>query len=415
MAKKTVRDLSKSDLHGKRVLARFDFNVSVDDNGTITGDRRIRAALDTIKYLLDAGARVVAMSHLGRPDHTKPAEYNRPFRMDQVAKKLGEYLKADVPKVDEVVGTAATAAVNALAPGTMLILENVRFHAGEQNKDDAKKAEFAAELAKLGDVYVNDAFGTLHNKDVSVLALPAAMKDRPRVIGLLVEKELRIVDDMLSQPARPMLGIMGGAKVSDKIKFIRVLLKQVDRLLIGGAMSYTLLKAKGVETGNSKVETVVENKDGTKTDVLALARELLAEAKDKIVLPVDHLVADKFDKAAATKIVQGGIPAGWIGVDIGPETIQKYRDEIASAKTVIWNGPMGLFEWSSPFDRGTRAVAEAMSASSGVTIVGGGETAEAVEAFDLADKLSHVSTGGGAFLKYVEERKFKTLDQIEDR
>lgn len=414
MAKKTVRDLPAHVLQGSRVLARFDLNVSINENGDITGDRRIRASLNTCQILRDAGARVIVMSHLGRPDLTKGPDFNRPFRMDKVARKLGEYLGATVRKVDEVVGPAVTEAVASLRLGEVLVLENVRFHPGEQSKDESKKREFAQELARLGDIYVNDAFGTLHNKDVTVLALPGVMKDRPRVIGLLVEKELRTVDEMLSRPARPLLGIMGGAKVSDKIKFIRVLLKQVDQLLIGGAMAYTFLRARGNETGNSRVETVSENKDGTKTDILALAKELLAEAGNKIVLPFDHLTVDRFEATANTQVTGADIPAGWMGIDIGPQTIAKYGEAIAAAKTVIWNGPMGLFEWGKPFENGTRAIAEAMSQSSHMTIVGGGETAEAVEAFGLADRISHVSTGGGAFLKYVEERKFQTLDQIED-
>jgi phosphoglycerate kinase len=414
MAKKTIRDLTAAQIRGKRVLVRFDLNVSTDDAGNITGDRRIFAAKPTLDYLIAAGARVIVMSHLGRPDPAGALESNRPFQLDRVADRLREICGAPVQKVDQLVGDKALAAVQSLKDAHVLVLENVRFHAGEQHRDESKKQELAAEIAKYGDVYVNDAFGTLHNKDVSVLALPAAMKDRPRVIGLLVEKELAIVDQILSAPKRPLIGIMGGAKVSDKIKFIRVLVQKVDRLLIGGAMSYTFMKAAGQGVGSSKVEGIVENKDGTKTDVQALARELLAEHADKIVLPFDHVAADRFAEDAATQVVKGAIPEGLMGLDIGPRTCHEYSAVIASAGTVIWNGPMGKFEWER-FAKGTRSVADAMSVSKGTTVIGGGETAEAVEAMGLAEQMTHVSTGGGAFLKYVEERKFKTLDQIEDR
>jgi phosphoglycerate kinase len=419
MPKKTVADLK--DLRGKRVLVRVDFNVPQDAAGNVTNDRRIRAALPTIRTVLDAGGSVIAMSHLGRPTPGGDAAANAPFRMDKVARRLQELLGRPVRKVDEVVGPQVDAAVQALKPGDVLVLENLRFHPGEQGEEKAKKAkkegneakaekarqqvrELAEALAKLGDVYVNDAFGTCHRHDASMVAVPAAMKGKPRVVGLLVAKELDVLDRLLSDPPRPFLGILGGAKVSDKIGFIKALLGRVDRVLIGGAMSYTFKLAQGRGVGASKVEG----------DKLDLARELLALGKDKIVLPVDQLVVEKLDAPQTARVVEGDIPEGYSGVDIGPKTIERYKQEVAKAGTVVWNGPLGKFE-DEPYSKGTRAIAEAMAASKAVTIVGGGETAEAVEEFGLADKLTHVSTGGGAFLEYVEGTPFAALAQIEDR
>jgi phosphoglycerate kinase len=395
MPKKTLADLT--DLAGKKVLIRVDFNVPLDEDGTITNDRRIRAALPTIRHVLDAGAAAIVISHLGRPkgDPAKDA----PFRMDRAAARLGELLGRPVRKIDEVIGVTVETAVGELRPGDVLVLENLRFHKGEQAGDPA----FAAELARLADAYVNDAFGTCHRKDASMYALPQAMTGKPRVVGYLVAKELEVLDNLLGKPKRPFVAVMGGAKVSDKIGFIKALLGRVDRLLIGGAMTYTFLKAQGQPVGSSRCEA----------DKLDVARELLALGGDKIVLPADHLIAEKPDPQAATKVVKGAIPDGWFGMDIGPETVARYRDEIARAATVVWNGPMGKFE-DEPFSKGTRAVAEALAASKGVTIVGGGETAEAVEAFGLDAQMTHVSTGGGAFLEYVEGTPFAALGQIDE-
>jgi phosphoglycerate kinase len=338
------------------------------------------------------------MSHLGRPkaDPQKDA----PFRMDRVAKRLYELLRKPVRKMFEVVGPTVTAAAKELMPGEVLVLENLRFHPGEQKGD----AEFAGQIAALGDVYVNDAFGTCHRSDASMVAVPAAMAGKPRVVGHLVAKELDILDRLLSDPPRPVVSILGGGKVSDKIGFIKALLARVNKVLIGGAMSYTFMKAQGKSIGGSRAEA----------DKLDVARELLSLGKGKIVLPVDHLVVDKIDNFASAKAVDGAIPEGWIGVDIGPSTIALYRAEVAKGATVVWNGPLGKFE-DEPFSKGTRAIAQALAESKGVTIVGGGETAEAVEEFGLADKLTHVSTGGGAFLEYVEGTPFAALAQIEDR
>ncbi len=401
MAKKTLGDLT--DLAGKKVLIRVDFNVPLDDAGNVTNDRRIRAAVPTIKRVLDAGGSAIVMSHLGRPkgDPAKDA----PFKMNKVALRLQELLGRPVRKIDEVVGPEATAAAQELQPGEVLLLENLRFDPREQKGDP----EFARQIAALGDVYVNDAFGTCHRSDASMVAVPEAMAGKPRVVGLLVAKELKVLDGLLSSPARPFLGILGGAKVSDKIGFIKALLAKVDKVLVGGAMSYTFMKAQGRGVGNSKVEG----------DKLDLARELLNLSMGKIVLPVDHVVIEKRPDGQSAKVefVEGDIPEGGVAVDIGPKTRQLYKDEIAKAATVVWNGPMGKYE-EPPYDQGTRAVAEAMAArtaAGGVTVVGGGETAEAVEDFGLADQMTHVSTGGGAFLEYVEGTPFAALAQIDDR
>jgi phosphoglycerate kinase len=287
-----------------------------------------------------------------------------------------------------------------MKPGNVVLLENLRFQAGEQKGD----AGFAGQLAKLADVYVNDAFGTCHREDASMVAVPKAMRGKPRVVGLLVAKELDVLDKLLSNAARPFVGILGGAKVSDKIGFIKALLGRVDRTLIGGAMTYTFLKAQGQSTGGSRAEE----------DRLDMAREFLELGKGKIILPVDHLVVQALDKPGTAKIVEGAIPDGWIGIDIGPKTMAQYSRDIHDAGTVVWNGPMGKFE-DEAYSKGTQAIARAMAESKATTVVGGGETAEAVEEFGLDSKMDHVSTGGGAFLEYIEGTPFAALAQIDDR
>lgn len=400
MAKKTLAELP--DLRGKRVLIRVDFNVPLDKKtGAISNDRRIRAALPTIRQLLDKGAAVVAMSHLGRPSGD-PAKDTK-LRMDRVAVRFGELLGQPVKKAADVVtGPPVTAAVQAMKPGDVLLLENLRFDPREQKNDP----DFAGQIAALGDVYVNDAFGTCHNdKDASMVAVPAAMKEqgKPRAVGLLVAKELEVIDSLMSQPKRPLLAVMGGAKVSDKINFINALLGKVDHLLIGGKMTYAFLKAQGVSVGAMQIAP----------EEVAAAQKLLPHVGGKITPPVDSLVA-KSDDLTQTQIVEGPIPTGYEGVDIGPKTLAVYADKIKSAGTVIWNGPVGWFEQPA-FSKGTRGIAEAMANSNAVTVVGGGETAEAVEQFGLDGKMTHVSTGGGAFLAYVEGKKFASLAQIDER
>lgn len=416
--KKTIRDLP-ADLRGQRVLVRFDLNVGIDETtGEIRNDRRIRASLPTLKDLLSRGAAVIAMSHLGRPKPGADPKKNAPYAMDGVARRISEYLGKTVAKANDVVGPDARAKVAKLGSGECLLLENVRFHPFEQplKKDGATDAEMAEheagmnalarDLASFGDIYVNDAFGTLQNKDVSVLALPQAMAGKPKVMGLLVEKELTIIDRLLDQAERPMVGIMGGAKVSDKIKFLQVLLQKVDRLLIGGKMTYTFLKADGVSVGAMSIDARDEE----------LVRGIHAELRAKVVVPRDYVVVPRND-LTQVKTAEGSVPPDHEGVDTGPKTIEDYRQILADAKTIIWNGPLGWFE-RPPFDQATRAMAEILAerAKAGATVVvGGGETAEAVEQFGLAEQMTHVSTGGGAFLKYVEERRFKTLDLLDNR
>lgn len=395
MAKRVIS--SMPDLKGKKVLVRVDFNVCLDGEGNITNDRRIRGAIPTIRELLGRGAAVIAMSHLGRPkgDPAKDA----PFRMDRVAGRLGELLGIKVGKTGDGAGPEARAAVARLGPGEVLVLENLRFHPGEQGAD----VNFAKSIASLGDAYVNDAFGTCHRKDASMVAVPKALAGKPRAVGLLVQRELEILDNLLGAPPRPFISLLGGGKVSDKIGFIKALLKRVDLVLVGGAMSYTFLKAQGRGIGASRCEA----------DKLDLARELLALGNGRIHLPTDHVVVDSLDKPETARVTVNDIPEGAIGVDIGPETRRLYASKVLEAGTAVWNGPMGKFE-DEPYSHGTRAIAEAMAASAGITVVGGGETAEAVEAYGLDEKIKHVSTGGGAFLEYVEGTPFAALEEIDN-
>ncbi|HKA06981.1 MAG TPA: phosphoglycerate kinase [Gemmataceae bacterium] len=397
MPKKTIRDLG--DLAGKKVLVRVDFNVPLDkQNGDITNDRRIRAALPTILYLLAKGAAVIAMSHLGRPKGEPAADKN--LKMDKVAARFGELLGRQVKKTSgDVIGPEARAAALALKPGEVLLLENLRFDAREQKNDP----DFAHAIAALGDVYVNDAFGTCHNdKDASMVAVPAAMKGKPRVLGFLVAKEVEVIDGLMGNPKRPLLAVMGGAKVSDKVKFINALLAKVDHLLIGGKIAYAFLKARGVDVGSTKVAD----------EEVTAAKPLLDRVDRSITLPVDYVCA-KSDDLNSTRVFEGSIPAGYEGVDIGPKTLTHYAQKIRTAGTVIWNGPVGWFE-KHAFAAGTKGIAQAMATSGAVTVVGGGESAEAVEEFGYADKLTHVSTGGGAFLAHVEGKKFASLAQIDE-
>jgi len=396
MPKRTVRDL---DVRGKKVLVRVDFNVPQTESGDVADDRRIRAALPTLNDVLSRGGSLILVSHLGRPSGDPAAD--APFRMDPVAARLAELIGRSVKKTDDTVGPQAQAACADLAPGEIVVLENVRFNKGEKKGDPA----FAKQMAALADAYVNDAFGTCHRDEASMVAVPEQFPADRRAIGFLVEKELQILDTLLSHPKSPYLAVMGGAKVSDKILVIESLLKKVDKLLIGGAMTYTFLKAQGHSVGQSKVEA----------DKLDVARHVLQLAGAKLVLPVDHLVASKPEAGAETKVVEGPtIPDGWFGMDIGPRTIELYSSIIKDAGTVVWNGPMGKFEVAA-FATGTRAIAQALADSHGVTAVGGGESAEAVEKFGLADKVSHVSTGGGAFLESLEGKSFNSLKVIPDR
>ena len=396
------RKLGLNDLSvkGRRVLMRVDFNVPQDDAGNITDDKRIRAALPSIQAVLKKGGSLVLMSHLGRPKG-KP---DPKFSLAPCAARLSELLKKPVRLLPDCIGPQVARTCAALKPGEVVLLENLRFHAEEQEGD----AAFAAQIAALGDLYVNDAFGTCHRPDASMLAVPQAMGQA--AAGFLVEKEIEFLSRALESPEHPYWAILGGAKVSDKITVIKKLLGNVDGLLIGGAMAYAFLKANGRNVGKSKLEKT----EGV--DPVAVARQALDDAAKKkipILLPVDHVVVREFKEDATVMIVQDEIPDGLMGVDIGPETIELYSRKIASAKMVVWNGPMGVFEMEA-FAAGTRAVAEALAKSQAVTIVGGGDTAAAVEKFGLAEKMRHVSTGGGASLEFLEGKELPGIAVLTD-
>lgn len=376
----TVRDV---DVSGKRVLVRVDFNVPMDKAGNITDDSRIRASLPTIRYLIDRGAKTVLISHLGRPD----GQVVERLRLAPVARRLSELLGKPVSTASETVGPEVEAMVRQMKPGDVLLLENVRFYPEEEKND----RDFARKLAALGDIFVNDAFGAAHRAHASTAGIADFL---PTVAGLLMEKEVVTMGRALEEPARPFDAIIGGAKVSSKIGVLTNLLDKVDYLLIGGGMANTFLAAQGYEVGKSLMEK----------DQLDLARDLIMRGDEKIVLPIDVVVADAVSSGANWKVVDvDGVPPDWSIVDIGPRTVERFRDFIGKAKTIVWNGPMGVFE-IPPFAAGTRAIAEACAASSAVTIVGGGESVAAVEQMGLADKISHVSTGGGASLEFLEGR-----------
>src|SRR5215213_5143850 len=394
MAKKTVGDV---DVRGKRVLTRVDFNVPIED-GKITDDRRIEQALPTIKNILDRGGRLVLMSHLGRPK----GKVNPKYSLKPAADRLGQLLGKPVKFAPDAIGLETERTVNGLKDGEVVLLENLRFREDEE----ANNPNFAQQLARLGDVYINDAFGTAHREHASTFGAAQVMQGKPRAIGQLIQKELKFLGEAVSKPRRPFVAILGGAKVSDKIEVIRALLDKADTLLIGGAMAYTFFLAQGKEVGKSLVER----------DKVDLAKELLAKAGNKIKLPVDNVIANEMTDTAQTKVTEGAIPADMEGFDIGPKTRELYKKEIAKAKTIIWNGPMGVFE-KKPFAEGTRAVAQAVADATkkngAVSIIGGGDSAAAVEQMGLADQVSHVSTGGGASLEFLEKGHFTTLDILD--
>jgi phosphoglycerate kinase len=394
MAKKTIEDV---EVAGKTVLMRVDFNVPLDDQLAITDDRRIRMALPSIKSVIDRGGRLILMSHLGRP---KGEGNDSKYSLAPTAIRLAELLGTPVHFARDTVGEDAQAKVAAMKDGETVVLENVRFNPGEQKGDK----EFAAKLAAMGHIYCNDAFGTCHRTDASMVAVPEAMAGKPRVVGHLVGKEIAYLSDAISDPARPFVAILGGAKVSDKINVINNLLGICDKVIIGGAMAYTFSLAQGGKVGNSLVEK----------DKVELAKQLLEKAGDKLLLPIDTHCGDAFNGNCNKQVVVAGeIPDGWEGFDIGPKSADLFAATIAGAKTVVWNGPMGVFEMP-PFDAGTKRVAQAVADSDSTSIIGGGDSAAAVELLGFADKVSHVSTGGGASLSMLEGEKFAAVELLDE-
>ena len=393
MAKVSLGDL---DVAGKRVLMRVDFNVPLDDQGEITSDLRIRAALPSIKSILERGGSLILMSHLGRPK----GQMVEKLRMNPVGVRLGELLGKPVRKLQDSIGPQVEAAVRDMQDGDVILLENLRFHPEEETGDNT----FAQSLAGLADLYVNDAFGAAHRAHASVVGISRHL---PSAAGLLLLKEIKFLSLLLQEPEVPFIAILGGAKVSDKIGTIENLLNRLSALLIGGAMTYTFLKAKGASVGNSRVEE--ESIDTAKT-ILTSAEEQGVE----LLLPEDHLLARKLEPSAETMIADGEIPAGWLGVDIGPKTIDTYVIKIQEAKTIFWNGPVGIFEME-PFAQGSKAIAQALAASTATTVVGGGDTVTAVEVFGLADEITHVSTGGGAALELLEGKELPGIAALPDK
>ncbi len=393
MAKLSIEDL---ELAGKRVLMRVDFNVPLGENAHITDDTRIRRALPSINYVLEHGGKLILMSHLGRPKGKKESA----LKMDPIAERLSEHLGRPVRKLGDCVGGKVRSAVGKMQPGDVLLLENLRFHKGETENDP----DFAAQLASLGEVFINDAFGTAHRAHASVVGVTRHLQAAG---GYLMQKELAYLGPLLESPARPFVAVLGGKKVSDKIPILESLLARVDALLIGGAMSYTFLKVQDKDIGNSLCED----------DRLEVAGCLLRQAQEKDVplfLPIDHMVAKKVAPDVETQIQTDAIQPGWIGVDIGPQTIDCYCDELKEAKTVFWNGPMGIFEMA-PFAEGTIAIARALAESSATTVVGGGDSAAAVEKLGLADHISHISTGGGAALEFLEGKELLGVAALTDK
>jgi phosphoglycerate kinase len=394
MAKKTVADI---DPKGKRVLMRVDFNVPIAD-GKVGDDKRIAAALPTIKNIIDRGGRLILMSHLGRPKGGPSAE----FSLKPTADRLGELLAKPVKFVDDCIGDKVKTAVDGLKDGEVLVLENVRFHKEEEADDE----NFSKQLAAFGDMYVNDAFGTAHRCHASTHGAAKFVKG-PKVVGFLIEKELKYLDEALNKPTRPFIAILGGAKVSDKIEVIKNLLAKVDKLLIGGAMAYTFMKAQGKSTGDSLVEA----------DKVDLAKELLKIGGDKLVLPLDTVCGKEFKEDTQTQICEGQIPAGWQGLDIGPKTVALFHDLAVGAKTIVWNGPVGVFEMK-PFANGTFSLAQAIADATkagAISVIGGGDSASAIKKAGLNKAMTHISTGGGASLEFMEGKGFETLDILDNK
>ena len=415
MTKKSIRGL---EVKGQRILVRADFNVPLDKNQTITDDRRIKQFLPTLNYIVERGGRAVLMSHLGRPKGDP--EKDKEFSLKPVAARISELLGRPCGFVGNCIGPEADTAVGKLKDGDVLLLENLRFHKAETVIDKAEKNpdgrltadqtkqkdEFAAALAKHGDIYCNDAFGTCHRNHVSMYDVALRIPKGRRVLGFLVEKELKYLGEAVNNPKRPFVAILGGAKVSDKIKVIKSLLPRVDQILIGGAMTYTFWAAQGVSVGKSLCET----------DKLDLARELLKGAGGKIHLPVDSVAGAELKEGVATRVIEGPLPGDQMGLDVGPKTLAMYREFVSKAGTIVWNGPVGAFE-TRPFDSGTYALAQMIAdvtAKGCISVIGGGDSASAAEKAGLAEKFTHISTGGGASLTFLEGDKFDTLEILDN-
>ena len=392
--KQSIRDV---DVSGKRVIMRVDFNVPLDKEGHITDDTRIRAALPSIEYVLNQNSKLILMSHLGRPK----GQVKEDLRLAPVGRRLSELLEKDVINAKDCVGEETEKIISGMQIGDVVLLENLRFH----KEEEANDSDFAKALARYADVYVNDAFGTAHRAHASTEGITHHL---PAVAGFLMEKEINFLGKLLYNPEQPYIALIGGAKVSTKIGVLEKLLEKVNALIIGGGMCYTFLKAKGFDVGNSLVET----------EKVSLAFELIKKADEKavrLILPADHLVADKIEEGARVRTVDtNAMPSDMIGVDIGPKTIRTYRKDIKHAKTILWNGPMGVFEIDR-FARGTNQVAKAMASSRGTTVVGGGDSVAAVNKFGLAEKISHVSTGGGASLEFLEGKELPGIMALADR
>ena len=393
MPKQTIDNI---DVAGKNILMRVDFNVPLDKNQVITDDRRIEMALPSIKSVVQRGGRLILASHLGRPKGQVSAE----FSLAPVAKRLSELVGQSVAMAGDIAGEDASAKVAALSDGDILVLENLRFDPGEKTGCDV----FSQKVASFADVYCNNAFGTCHREHASMYGVAKAMGDRPKVVGSLVDKEIKYLDGVISEPERPFVAILGGAKVSDKIKVIENLIGICDHIVIGGAMAYTFSLAQGGAVGGSLVEE----------DKVDLAKSLLEQAGDKIILPIDTHCGDAFDADCNKKIVAAGeIPDGWEGYDIGPESCKKFAEIISKAKTVVWNGPMGVFEMP-PFAAGTKAVAQAIADGDAISIIGGGDSAAAIAQLGFEDSVTHVSTGGGASLAMLEGKKFAAVEILDE-
>ncbi|MGN8981889.1 phosphoglycerate kinase [Enterococcus villorum] len=396
MAKKTVKDI---DLKDKKVLVRVDFNVPLKD-GVITDDTRIKAALPTINYVLEQGGKAILFSHLGR---VKTEEDKAGKSLAPVAKRLGELLGKEVTFVPETRGEELETAINNMKDGDVVVFENTRFEDVDGKKESKNDADLGKYWASLGDVFVNDAFGTAHRAHASNVGI--ASTGIPTVAGFLMEKEIKFIGEAVEEPKRPMIAILGGAKVSDKIGVIENLIPKADKILIGGGMTYTFYEAKGIKIGNSLVEA----------DKVALAKDLIEKAGDKLVLPIDNVCAPEFSNDVETQVIEGDIPEGLMALDIGPASVKLFADILQGAKTVVWNGPMGVFEMSN-FAKGTIGVCEAIAnLEDATTIIGGGDSAAAAEQLGFADKFTHISTGGGASLELLEGKELPGLAAINDK